>query len=638
MKKVFHVRRLLSWSVTATYRIIICNVKFAGCGLRVPNGVRLQSHHPGVYLKCDSILLFFCSPDKKFSGSSSHSSSSETEIGKKPFIPSPASRSTPALKISDLRGGRRHPSKRVQEPSTIEMAETRMNGVDWNDAASIDTDVLVSQSVYGPNPVNMGGEFHNSLYKDKRVARLKKESTKKLRKSAGKEKSTEHSLVPQRRSKSLTFSSTKTSGRNGEPFRARAETKESTPARHKLRDLSPERSPFTELPARYSLPPQSDRYGASEVAAWHSISPQTIRYSLPPQSDRYRRVVDQTGSQRYISPPAVTRYSRPFNPKQEEGSPLSATGQLYEKFSDDKSPSRSNKPMKINIPSRKYDSDLESEDTDRVMRKSPTGIKMEKIYRDPSTMYPWKSMIQSSRSQANPAEVTHSKVKRPQYHSTPAVLEGSSSAPLQAGRRNRQKDAFSAARTTFEGRYASTADNFKFRPPKTVFASSSYRRSRDEKLAKSAPHARYSKPSTVPRSRVRNLTHKRSKTVPADLRRVAVITSATRPARHSRRSLDDDVISLNTVDTESLITRPPMPVFHASPSLTTVSDSETLVDSETETEIELDVARERQPSSRHVTEVQHNSDQISPTSAFASTNPHAAVREKLPERFQLWKL
>lgn len=638
MKKVFHVRRLLSWSVTATYRIIICNVKFAGCGLRVPNGVRLQSHHPGVYLKCDSILLFFCSPDKKFSGSSSHSSSSETEIGKKPFIPSPASRSTPALKISDLRGGRRHPSKRVQEPSTIEMAETRMNGVDWNDAASIDTDVLVSQSVYGPNPVNMGGEFHNSLYKDKRVARLKKESTKKLRKSSGKEKSTEHSLVPQRRSKSLTFSPTKTSGRNGEPFRARAETKESTPARQKLRDLSPERSPFTELPARYSLPPQSDRYGASEVAAWHSISPQTIRYSLPPQSDRYRRVVDQTGSQRYISPPAVTRYSRPFNPKQEEGSPLSATGQLYEKFSDDKSPSRSNKPMKINIPSRKYDSDLESEDTDRVMRKSPTGIKMEKIYRDPSTMYPWKSMIQSSRSQANPAEVTHSKVKRPQYHSTPAVLEGSSSAPLQAGRRNRQKDAFSAARTTFEGRYASSADNFKFRPPKTVFASSSYRRSRDEKLARSAPHARYSKPSTVPRSRVRNLTHKRSKTVPADLRRVAVITSATRPARHSRRSLDDDVISLNTVDTESLITRPPMPVFHASPSLTTVSDSETLVDSETETEIELDVARERQPSSRHVTEVQHNSDQISPTSAFASTNPHAAVREKLPERFQLWKL
>ena len=638
MKKVFHVRRLLSWSVTATYRIIICNVKFAGFGLRVPNGVRLQSHHPGLYLKCDSILLFFCSPDKKFSGSSSHSSSSETEIGKKPFIPSPASRSTPALKISDLRGGGRHPSKRVQEPSTIEMAETRMNGVDWNDAASIDTDVLVSQSVYGPNPVNMGGEFHNSLYKDKRVARLKKESTKKLRKSSGKEKSTEHSLVPQRRSKSQTFSPTKTSGRNGEPFRARAETKESTPVRHKLRDFSPERSPFTELPARYSLPPQSDRYGASEVAAWNSISPQAIRYSLPPQSDRYRRAVDETGSQRYISPPAVIRYSRPFNPKQEEGSPLSATRQLYEKFSGDKSPSRSNKPMKINIPSRKDDSDLESEDTDRVMRKSPTGIKMEKIYRDPSTMYPWKSMIQSSRSQANPGEVTHSKVKRPQYHSTPAVLEGSSSAALQAGRRNHKKDAFSAARTTFEGRYASTADNFKFRPPKTVFASSSYRQARDEKLAKSAPHARYSKPSTVPRSRVRNLTHKRSKTVPADLRRVAVITSATRPSRHSRRSLDDDVISLNTVDTESLITRPPMPVFHASPSLTTVSDSETLVDSETETEIELDVARERQPSSRHVTEVQHNSDQISPTSAFALTNPHAAVREKLPERFQLWKL
>ena len=593
------------------------------------------------------------------------------------------SRSTPALKISDLRGGRSHPSKRVQEPSTIERAETRMNGVDWNDAASIDTDVLLSQSVYGPNPVNMGGGFHNSLYKDKRVARLKKESTKKLRKSSGKEKSTEHSLVPQRRSQSLTFSPTKTSGRNGKPFHARAETKESTPVRRKVREFSPERSPFTELPARYSLPPQSDRhsasevaawhstsskairyslppqsdrYGASEVAAWHSTSPQAIRYSLPPQSDRYgasevaawhstsppqpsdryRTVAEQTGSQMYISPPAVTRYSRPFTPKQEEGSPLYATRQLYEKFSNDKSPSRSNKQMKINIPSRRDDSDLESEDTDRVMRKSPTGIKMEKIYRDPSTMYPWKlSMIQSSKSQANPAEVTHSKVKRPQYHSTPAVLEGSSSAALQAGRRNQQKDAFSAARTTFEGRYARTEDNFKL-TPKTVFASSSYRQSRDEKLAKSAPNARYSKPSTAPRSRVRNLTHKRSKTVP-DLRRVA-ITSATRPAMHSRRSLDDDVISLNTVDTESLITRPPMPVFHASPSLTTVSDSETLVDSETETEIELGVARGRQPSSRHVTEVQHNDDQISPTSAFAWTNPHAAVREKLPERFQLWKL
>lgn len=539
------------------------------------------------------------------------------------------SKSTPALKVSDLQFRQTYSSKRPQEPPRVKMADSRMNGVDWNDAASTDTDMLLSQSVYGPHPVNMGGAFHNSLYQDKRVARLKKESTKKLKKSTGKMKSREYSVVSPRRSKSLTFTPTKTlrfSRSDGEKSHEYSNDKESTPVRTGvLRDSSPEGSPFTELPSRYNIPAQNERY---------VIPDETRRRSTSPPSNRT-----------YVSPPVVTQYSHPSPKKPEVKSPLSAGRQPY--ASTAKSPSRGSIPLKIDIPARTEDSDVESEDTDRVMRKSPTGIKMEKMYRDPNTMHPWKTMIQSTRSQDTTVQFAHSK---PQYHSTPMVYAGREpqKAPSSANKhpyssgishgshRGQQRIAFSETRSPRLGRYAESARNFKS-TPKAVFASSSYR-SRDEKLAKSLPDTRYSKPPPAPRSDARRFTHKRSKTVP-DLRRIAM-SSATRP-RHSRRSLDVDVISVNTADTESLITRPPMPVFDVSPSLTTVSDSETLVESETETETEMGVTRRHQLSPRiatNVTAVQDESDNFSPTSVFASTNPHAAVREELPERFHLWKL
>ena len=504
------------------------------------------------------------------------------------------------------------------------MAGSRMNGVDWNDAASTDTDMLVSQSVYGPQPVNMGGDFHNSLYQDKRVVRLKKESTKKLRKSTGRVKTREHSAVSPRRSKSLTFTPAKTlrfSSREGEQIHEYSEDKESSPVRTRVfRDSSPNGSPFTALPARYSVPPQNERYEKQD---------ETRRRSTSPRSN----------GRAYVSPPSVTRYSHPPARKPEVKSPPTSR-----QPHPSKSPLRGSIPLKIDIPTRTGDSDVESEDTDRVMRKSPTGIKMGKMYREPSTMYPWKTMIQSSRSQDTTAELAHSK---PKYHSTPMVYGGRETQKAQSSadkrpysssishgsQRSHQRVAFSEARSSHLDRPTRTAENFKS-TPKHVFASSSYR-SRDAKLAKSVPDARYSRPPPAPRpSSAKKVTHRRSNTVP-DLRRIA-ISSATRP-RHSRRSLDDDVISVNTADTETLITRPPMPLFDASPSLTTVSDSETLVETETETDTEMGVARQRQLSPRYVTAVQ-DEDKFSPTSVFASTNPHAAVREELPDRFHLWKL
>ena len=98
---------------------------------------------------------------------------------------------------------------------------------------------------------------------------------------------------------------------------------------------------------------------------------------------------------------------------------------------------------------------------------------------------------------------------------------------------------------------------------------------------------------------------------------------------------------MNTADTETLVTHPPMPLFDVSPSLTTVSDSDTLVESEPETETDVGVIKTRHLSSgymTHVSEVQDQEEKFSPTSAFAPTNPHAAVREELPQRFHLWKL
>ena len=556
-------------------------------------------------------LVWFCLRyDKKYT--SSTSSTSESHPRKETYLRS--SKSTPAMKVSDLQSNFNSSSKRYDMPPFGE----QVNGADWNDAASTDTDMLVSQSVYGPHPVNMGGTFHDSLYHDKKVVRLKKESTKKLRKSTDRVKPREHSAVSPRRSKSLTYSPAKTlrfSSKESEKIKEYSEGKHRTPA---LRDSLHDSNPVTSLPVRYSIPAQNERYGIPDDAILRSTSPLSNRT--------------------YVSPGSLTRYSKTF-PQQPEASSSKDT---RKKTHSSKSPMRSRSPQKIDLRNRDDETDAESDDTERVMRKSPTGIKMEKIYRDPSTMYPWKSMRQSSRSHDISAEFTHSK---PQHQSTPMVYADREPLRVQSSldkhyrssdsandieRREQRIAPSEAAKRLFErkgitGKYLST--------PKPVFASSSYR-SKETRLVKSSQNARYSKPPPAPRASAKKLAHRRTKTAP-DLRRIA-INSATRP-KHSRRSLDDDNMSVYTADTETLITRPPMPVFDASPSLTTVSDSETVVESETEGGADIISPEKASLSPRHVTAIQ-GEDKFSPTSVFASTNPHAAMREELPERFHLWKL
>ena len=44
---------------------------------------------------------------------------------------------------------------------------------------STDTEVLISQPIYGRHPVNMGGSLHSSMYRDKKIQQLHKESLRK---------------------------------------------------------------------------------------------------------------------------------------------------------------------------------------------------------------------------------------------------------------------------------------------------------------------------------------------------------------------------------------------------------------------------------------------------------------------------
>ncbi|XP_068694319.1 uncharacterized protein [Montipora foliosa] len=551
--------------------------------------------------------------DKNYS--SSTSSTSESKPRRESYLRS--SRSTPAVKVSDLQSRWGASSNGYHVQSRAQMPESRTDSVDWNDAASTDTDMLVSQSVYGPHPVNMGGNFHDSLYQDKRVERLKKESTKKLRKSTGRIKTKEHAAVSPGGSKNITYSPAKAlrfSAREGEQIEEPSIDKRKTPvSARSTRDSLPDGSIFATLPTRYSIPAQNERYRIPDNLRLKSASP-------PKQA--------------YLSPRTLTQYS------QTPAGQVSSTKDPRRNVYSSKSLSHDRRKEKIDSLARREETDFESDDTDRVMRKSPTGIKMEKTYRDPNTMYPWKTLIQSSPSHDTTAEFSQS---QPQYQSTPMVNAGSQLFKAQSSldkqyrssgvtRDNKFRERgveHSEERKPFlerkAGKYQST--------PKQVFASSSYR-SRDARLLKSAQNAVYGKPPPAPRPSAKRFSHKRSKTVP-DLRRIA-ISSATRP-RHSRRSLDDDVLSVNTVDTENLITRPPMPVFDASPSLTTVSDSDTLVESEMETEPSVASPGKHPLSPRRVNLIQ-NDDKFSPTSVFASTNPHAAVRDELPEKFLLWKL
>lgn len=123
--------------------------------------------------------------------------------------------------------------------------------------------------------------------------------------------------------------------------------------------------------------------------------------------------------------------------------------------------------------------------------------------------------------------------------------------------------------------------------------------------------------------------HRRSKTMP-DLRRTALHKRSS--TKHLGRSFDNDLLTYTTDDTESLVTRPSMPLVDASPSLTTVSDSDTMVGSDTETE------HEEYTNKRTVLTPFKSGLGLSPTSVFASSNPNAAVREQPPGKYHLWEM
>ena len=62
----------------------------------------------------------------------------------------------------------------------IQTSDTqRKKGRAW-DLESTDTEVLISESIYGRQPVNMGGTFHNSLYHDRKINQLHDHSVKKF--------------------------------------------------------------------------------------------------------------------------------------------------------------------------------------------------------------------------------------------------------------------------------------------------------------------------------------------------------------------------------------------------------------------------------------------------------------------------
>ena len=51
-----------------------------------------------------------------------------------------------------------------------------------DDTASVDTEILLESSVYGSEPVNMGGDLHSPLYRDRKVNKILNESKTKLEK------------------------------------------------------------------------------------------------------------------------------------------------------------------------------------------------------------------------------------------------------------------------------------------------------------------------------------------------------------------------------------------------------------------------------------------------------------------------
>ena len=379
-----------------------------------------------------------------------------------------SSSSSPSLKVSDLYIRTTSPgtSKGKSKPRPA----PPKTAIDWSDSASVDTEVLVSQPIYGVEPVNMGGDFHKPLRDDKKVLRLKKESTKKLRKSF--ESSARTVKFSERKSKRDTPQRFKASEFTGEIANgtlhpsSRGDPRSESPV-HKYKDLSPLRSmDITSSPVETLMPrpqysmfpdgrlyditvmeshdlPTSQRYpspfsssvqkktrvayGSSEVGIKSSPSPLRHDYRsyyvagerlgkshfMPDRrshdtSEKWnepsRSPVTSPEKEIETQPSRGKRYTSPYSaPEIITESPMQRPSTSpYGKTTE---PSQANRhhypslgkssdyttPLKVDVTRpRKEESDIDSMDTDKVMRQSPTGIKMRKMPRDPSTMYPAK--------------------------------------------------------------------------------------------------------------------------------------------------------------------------------------------------------------------------------------------------------
>lgn len=564
------------------------------------------------------------------------------------------------LKLSDLK--QRSPTKsRTTKSHLSRVKDIYDTGKEWTDTASMDTDILVSQPIYGERPINMGGNLHRTLYEDQKVNRIKKESTKKLRKSSDKSRSRARERTHDRtpvspRSKSVNFTPEHNSrplsprGYQSVPPKSREELeRDSSPSRY--RDYSPLRSGDhsrapgrLELrPTQFSLPVRGPNFQSTQV---QPRSPGFQSMQVQPRGTSFQSTQVQPRDNRTMSR-TPSKYSSSVVTQSPPQSHSYEMSRSHARKSTSKPQSRKSTETKEGG---------ESSDTDREMRKSPTGIRMEKMYREPTTMYPWKTMIQSHNHSASPSHNhqqsrSHKSVAftddyeymhgKPVYESTPAVRNQviEHREPGHIPLHDPNYTSVTGPREYVTQRVTQyfpkrTAGFNNALPPQPVFTST-------ENMS-----AIRNKPPLAPRSTPKGGGHRRSRTMP-DLRKAG---TKSRHIRHgtSRRSYDDDMLSIVTSDTDVLVTQPSMPIVDVSPSLTTVSDSsDTIVGSDTESEKESVIQRRRSQtptmSKDDVTfdsaiDVRLEGEKFSPTSVFASSSPYAAVREELPKRYHLWKL
>ncbi|XP_031566023.1 uncharacterized protein LOC116301150 [Actinia tenebrosa] len=669
-----------------------------GSNIEYPSWVSsLGKEYPSWVEDLDSTAL-----SKKASRSPQHKYSSTVRTSPKINTSSSSLDSKRELKVSDLKV-RTPPSKsRTTKTKHLSLGKADKEYLrDWTDTASMDTDILLSQPMYGDRPVNMGGDLHQTLHKDQKVTRLKKESTKKLKKSSEKSRSRARERTQiSPRSKSVLVTpdhgvrAVSPREYQSAPPKSRMRP-EASVSPSSYRDYSPLRSghlrPSPERlelkPTQFSMPVRSPNFRSTEIYQREEYPSPMSKYTTPSTDKRHSpvrshaRESEYRGSgEEYSSP--MSKYTSPSTDRrhspvrshtreseyrgsgEEYSSPMSkytspSTDRRHSPLSSHaresgyngsvtrKPPSPSHikhsgtrsRKSKDSKPGLGEDADKDASDTDREMRKSPTGIKMEKVYRDPSTMYPWKTMIQSRNHKSVAFSDGYSPgLAKPVYKSTPAVKnEAIASQRYMASKvpsrdlsgNVTQPEEYVTRRITHY--FPKASPGLKSAPPQPVFTSTS----------QTIPTH---KPPIAPRSLDRLGKHQRSRTMP-DLR---TIGSGVKSLRHSkgRRSYDDDLLSVVTSDTEVLLTQPPMPIVDVSPSLTTVSDSsDTIVGSDTESERET---YRRSSPTRSIPvrqeETSFNSAQggegekFSPTSAFASSSPYAAVREELPKRYHLWKL